>query len=134
MNGFAKIIERGRGDPVIAQPQKDFVEIELKDFVLGVGALNPQRDEHFLDLAIKGLLIRQEEVFRDLLRNGRGALRAATLIALKIKHRGAQNPLGIDAGMFVEIFVFGRQEGGDDLLRHSLNGDEEPTLARIFCD
>ena len=53
---FAKIIERGGGDAVIAQAKIDFIQVELQNALFGVSRLNFKGDQHFLDFTIKGLL------------------------------------------------------------------------------
>ncbi len=70
--------QRGRGDAVGAEAEIDLVEIELEDLVLGVGALDPQREQRFLDLAVERDLVGQQEVLGDLLRDRGSALRPAT--------------------------------------------------------
>ena len=43
------------------------VEIELEDLVLGQARFQPDRQERFLDLALDGALVREEQVFGELL-------------------------------------------------------------------
>ena len=70
---LVEIVERGGGDAVGAEAEEDLVEVELEDLVLGVGLLDAEREDRFLDLAVERLLVGEQEVLGDLLGDGRGA-------------------------------------------------------------
>ena len=130
---FVEIEERGGSHAVGAHAEIDLVEIELEDFLLGEGALYLHREQRFLDLAREGQLVREQEVLRDLLGDGGGALRATpAAVLLHVQHPGARDAGEIDAAVLVEILVLGSDEGVDDEFGYRLNGDIEPPLARIF--
>ena len=74
---LVEIQQRRRRDAVGAEAEIDLVQIELEDFLLRVGALDAQRQQRFLDLALERNLVGQQEVLGDLLGDRRGALRAA---------------------------------------------------------
>ena len=74
---FVEIDQRRGGDAVGAEAEIDFVEIEFEDLVLRIGALDPHRQQGFLDLAGERHFVGQQEVLRDLLGDGGGALRPA---------------------------------------------------------
>ena len=50
---LVEIVERRRGDAIGAEAEEDLVEIELEDLVLGVGLLDAEREDRFLDLAVE---------------------------------------------------------------------------------
>ena len=77
MHRLVEIDQRGGGDAVGAEAEIDLVEIELEDLLLGIGALDLEREQRFLDLALERDLVGQKEVLGDLLGDGRGALRPA---------------------------------------------------------
>ena len=106
---LVEIVQGGGGDAVIAEAEIDFVEVELEDALLGIGLLDAHREQGFLDLAVEGALVGQQEVLRHLLGDGRGALHV--LGALQQHHGRADHALGVDAVMGVEILVLGRDEG-----------------------
>src|SRR6185295_981154 len=77
--GLAEVALRRRLDAVSAGAEIDAVEIEVEDLVLGIFPLEPYREDHLLQLALHGALLRQEQVLGELLRDGRAALRYATM-------------------------------------------------------
>ena len=77
MHRLVEIEQRRGGDAIGAEAEIDLVEIEFEDLVLRIGALDAQRQQRFLDLALERHLVGQQEVLGDLLGDGRGALRAA---------------------------------------------------------
>ena len=58
MHGLAVVVQRRGGDAVIPEPKIDFVEIKFENLVLGIGALDPEREKHLPDLALEGPLVR----------------------------------------------------------------------------
>ena len=85
---LVEIDQRGRGNAVGAKAEIDLVEIELEDLLLGIGALDLEREQRFLDLALERDLVGQKEVLGDLLGDGRGALRtAARAVGLRDRER-----------------------------------------------
>ena len=127
---LVEVVERRGRHAVVAEPEIDLVEIELEDLLLGVGLLDPQRQQGFADLAAEAPLVGQEEVLGHLLGDGRGALGA--LAALDQHAHGAQDALGIHAVMRVEILVLRRDEGLLHQGRNGGRGQVEPSLAGIF--
>ena len=102
---FVEIIQRGGGDAVIAEAEIDLVQVKLEDLVLRIGALNAEGEQRLLDLALERAFVGQEKVLGDLLRDRRGAL--DVLVALHEHEGRAQDAFRIDAGVMVEILVFG---------------------------
>ena len=88
----------------------DAVQPDLEDFLLGEGVFQPERQQHFLHLAAKGAGIGQEQVFRDLLGDGRAALHQAA--GADVDHRRAQYADDVDAVMGVEAPVLHGHGGG----------------------
>ncbi len=74
---LAEIALRRGLDAIGAGAEIDAVEIELEDLVLGIFALQPEREFDFLQLARKRALLGQEQVLRELLGQRRAALRDA---------------------------------------------------------
>jgi hypothetical protein len=135
MHRLVEIDQRGRGNAVGAEAEIDLVEIELEDLVLGISALDLQRQHRFLDLALHRQFVRQQEVLGDLLGDRGRALRAFVRpVILHQENRRARHAAEIEAAMFVEILVFGGEEGVDHHLRHRLDRDIEPALGGVFRD
>ena len=105
VNGLAEIIQRRRGNPVITEAEIDFIQIEIKNTIFGEGRFDFERQQHFLDLAVKCLNVGEQEVFGDLLRDCRGPLPPPGIG--DIVHYRTGNSLGINADMAVEILVLG---------------------------
>ena len=78
ITGFIEIIERSRCNAIRAIAEINLVQIKLEDFVLGERFFHATRDQPFTHLAFDLLFARQKEILRDLLRNGRTALKAAS--------------------------------------------------------
>ena len=132
---LVEVDERGGGDAVGAQTEIDLVQVQLDDLVLRVGALDLERQQRFLDLTGERDLVGQKEVLGDLLRDGRGALRPAVRAeVLRVVDRGACDAGEVQPAVLVEVLVLGREEAVDHQLRHRLDRDVKPALARVFGD
>src|SRR5437868_5249019 len=84
-------------------------------------AFQPQRKLDLLQLALKGALLRQEQILGELLRQGRAALRDAT-----VQHVGdgsARDADGVDAEMRIEAAVLDGDEGPWQIGRQLLQRD-----------
>ena len=103
--------------------------------VLRIGALDPHRQQGFLDLAGERDLVGQEEVLGDLLGDGGGALRTTVgTVILREQHRGARHAGEVDAAMLVEILVFGGKERVDDQLWNRLDRQIEPAFPGVLAE
>ena len=132
---FVEIDQRRGRDAVGAEAEIDFVEIELEDAVLRIGALDAHRQQGFLDLAGERHFVGQKEVLCDLLGDRRGALRTPVgAEVLRIQHGRARHAGEVDAAVLVEVLVLGRQERVDDELWHRLDRQIEPALLGIFAE
>ena len=130
---LVEIEQRRRGHAIGADAEIDFVEIEFEDLLLGEGPLDLHREKGFLELARKRQLIRQEEVLRHLLGDGRGALRTpSAAVVLYIGYERARDAGEVDPVMLVEVFVFGRYEGVEDELGHGLDRNIQAPFLGIF--
>ena len=105
---LVEVIERCGGHAVRIHAEEDLVEIQLEDPVLGVGALDAQRQHGLLELAVHVLFVRQQEVLRHLLRDGRSALRPLAAEILQVVQDRTQDSLIVDASVLVEPPVLGR--------------------------
>ena len=86
---------------------------------------------HLADLALDGLVGRQQEVLGDLLGDRRGAHRTpAGAHILEVGEQRAAKAGDVDAGVAVEILVLGRQECRLDAVGHCLDRQIEAPLAR----
>src|SRR5439155_21578757 len=119
--GLAEIALRCRLDAIGAGPEIDPVEIELENLGLGELTLEPDRQHGFLQLAPDRALPREEQIFGELLRDGRAALRDAA--AQNIGDDGAGKADRIEAAVAVEAAVLDRDEGFRQMRRHVLEQD-----------
>ena len=95
------------------------VEIELQDLLLGQVAFQPDGEEGFLDLALDGALVGQEQVLGELLGEARTALDHR--VGAQILAHGAHQAEEVDAVMLEESAVLGRQHGLDEMIGHIVN-------------
>ena len=111
---FAEITLRGGLDAIGFVPKEHAVEIEFENVVLGVGLLEPDGEQGFLHLASERLVGGEEEVFRHLLRYGRGAARDFAGLHAFERHRSeAQH---IDAEVLAEAAILDGDEGGRNVV------------------
>ena len=95
------------------------VEIEREDLLFGEIGLQPQCQISFLDLALDGALIGEEEVLRQLLRQRRAALNDRPRLGI-LRH-GAGKADEIDAKVIEEAPVFRRQNRLDQMVRQLID-------------
>ena len=93
-------------DSVGARAEINAVEVAGQDLVFRIVMLDPQRQHHLLDLARHRALGRQEQVFRQLLGDGRAALHQ--MPRPPVDEQGAGDPDRVDAEMVVETLILGR--------------------------
>ena len=105
---LAEIALRGLFDAVGAGAEIDAVEIELENLRLGEFALEPERQQHFLQLAGDRALLRQEKIFGELLGDGRAALGDAAV--QDVGDERAADAERIDAIMLVEAAILDGDE------------------------
>jgi hypothetical protein len=132
---LVEIEKRRRRNAVGAEAEIDFVQIEFEDLLLGIGALDLEREQRFLDLALERDLVGQKEVLGDLLGDGGGALRStARAVGLHVEDAGAGDAGEVEAVVLIEVLVLRRDEGVDHHLRDGLDWDVEPALRCVFGD
>jgi hypothetical protein len=119
--GLVEIASRRRVDAVGTGAQIDAVQVDLQDLVLGEAVLQPERQQHFLDLAAESPLGLQEQVLGELLGDRAAALH--DVARPEVRHGGAQEPDGIDAEVVIEPPVLGRDHRLRQVLRHFLDVD-----------
>ncbi|KAF0136726.1 MAG: penicillin-binding 1A family domain protein [Xanthobacteraceae bacterium] len=120
---LAEIVLRGGFGPEGAAAHIGAVEIGLEDFVLAGARLQPKGEEGFLDLALDGAFVGQEQVLGKLLGQRRAALHHAA--GAGIGGDGAEGADEVDAVVLVEAPVLGRQNRldqvvGEFLQRHGI--------------
>ena len=108
------------------------VEIELQDLVLAETGLQPDRQERLVDLALDGALVRQEQVFRQLLGDRRTTLAHAA--GLGVGDQRAEGAADIDAEMIVEAAVLGRERCLDQAVRKVLQRNRVVMLDAAAAD
>ena len=105
-------------DPVGARAEVNPVEIEFENLRLGELALEPDREQCFLQFAIDRAFLREEKIFCELLRDRRAALSNAAVE--DVGDQGAADAEGIDAAMLIEPPVLDGDEGFGDVGRQFL--------------
>ena len=97
--------------------QRDFVEIQLQDLLLGQHAFDPLCQDHFLELAGHRIFVAEQDVLGDLLGDRRSTLGAAARAHLRaVIDHGPRQPEIIDPAVRPESLVLGRKVGVDQWL------------------
>ena len=132
---LAEIGARCRLHTETAAPQRDLVEIERQDFLLAQRLLDPARNQHFAELAGDRVLIAQQDVLGDLLRDRGPADRAlvASRLADVVEHCVGGTG-DVDPVMAPEGLVLGRKEGVDQRFGKIDEIELYATVARIGAD
>src|SRR5262249_28997825 len=104
-----EIAARGELDAPGAAAEIDGIEIELENLRLGGRLLDPRRHDHLADLALVGQVFAHQQVFDDLLGDGRAALRAPG--GGEIADEGTDQTALVDPFVLIEAFVLGREKG-----------------------
>ena len=118
---FAEIALRRPLDAVSAGAEIDAVEIEFENLRLGEFVFEPQREHDFLKFAGDGAFLGEEQIFGELLGDGRAALRRA---AMKyVGDERARDAERIDAAMRVKAAVLDGDEGVGHVIRQFADGD-----------
>jgi hypothetical protein len=127
--GLVEVALRRRLDAVGAGAEVGAAEVEGEDLLLGVGPLQLHRVEQLLRLALGRAVVGQEQVARQLLGDGRGALRGAALA--DVGDDGAGDAQGVEAGVLVEAPVLDGHEGGGHIGRQpgEVGRGREPSAA-----
>jgi len=123
---------RGRADAVRALAEEDPVQVERQDLFLAELALEPQREEHLLQLAPQRALGGEDGVAGELHRDRAAALAHAA--RRQVALGSAQQPLPVHARVPEEAIVLRREEGIDDLGRDLLPLHRDAPLLADLCD
>ena len=73
VEGLVEIVQRRGRHAVRAETQVNLVEVELQNLILGERSLDAEGEDRFPDLALDREFIRQQEILRHLLGDGRRA-------------------------------------------------------------
>ena len=121
----------GRLDAVGAAAEVDGVEVALEDLGLALLALDLQRQERLLDLALEGLVLGQVEDLDVLLGDRGGTLGR---VAAGVAEGRAEDALGVDALVGPEALVLGGDDRVLDGLRHLLERDDVAVLRGVLAE
>ena len=129
---FAEIDLRSGADAIGAVAEVNLVQVQLKDFIFTQQLFDADREESLFDLAHQRLFRAEEEVTRQLLGNGAGALGGMA---------GEQRDAGrtedadrVDAVMLIETAVFSGDKRLNQLRRHLLQRDRNTPFLAILRD
>ena len=110
-----------------AAAEVDLVQIEIEDFVLREGLLDPPRENDLAHFTRVGSLRCQQETLHHLLGDRACTLRDAAFA--EIGEGGAKDRHEVDALMLEERAVFSRDEGELDESRDLVDWDEASLLS-----
>ena len=96
-----------------AAAEIDRVQVDFEDLVLAQRLVDARGDDHLADLALVADVVADQQVLRDLLGDGRAALRPAGLG--DVGDEGADQAALVDALVLIEALVFGGDEGEPDV-------------------
>src|ERR1700685_88052 len=106
---LTEVVFRSSLEPVHSMAEKNLIGIKSEDLFLGKTALDLNRQQGFLDLAMKGSIGRKKEVARKLHSESRCALDSASGFNVPVRRAG--DPPDIDAPVTIEILVLNRNQG-----------------------
>ena len=92
----------------------------------------PHCEERFLDLALDGALVVQEQIFCELLGDRGAALHDAA--SAGVRHQCARGTGKVDAEVLVETSVFGREHGLDQMIGKLIERDGVVVLDAARAD
>ena len=124
---FAEVSFAGLTDAVGTGAEICCIKIQLDDFVLAIRILKHQRQYCFLNLALHALLMREKNVFDELLRERAAALHH--LACRDIDEQRAQDAVDSDSAVIIKVMVFNGDERMRNILRHSVQACPVRTLA-----
>ncbi len=122
----------GSAHAIRTLPEEDAIQVLGEDFLLAELALDPQREEHFLELAAERAFRREERIARELHRD-----RAPALAHAACRHVGrerAHEPLPVDARVLEEPVILGGEERIHHHLRDVRRGDRDAALLADLGD
>ncbi len=125
LGGLAEIALRGLLDAVGAGAEIDPVQIQFENLRLGKFPLQPEREQHLLQLAMDGTFLSQKEIFRQLLRDGGAALADAAV--QNVGDQRARDAVRVDAVMLVEAPILDGEEGLRHIARQFLQRQHRAT-------
>jgi hypothetical protein len=128
---FAEVGLGRDGEAVGALAEVDLVDVQLENLVLRQTAFDLECEKYLVELAVEGLLARQEKVARHLHRDRRCSLAATT--GRQIGERRARDADRVDPGVFVEAFVLGGEDGLLEDRRDVCDADHATTLLAEFA-
>ena len=128
---ISAVIDLGCGaNPVGALAQVDFIQVKLKDFVLGQFSFDLDRQENFIQFSHIGFFPRQEKIARHL--HGDGAAALFFLPGPGQGDSGAHQSLPVNSGMVEEAVVFRGYKGLYQLFRCLVDGNRRAPLFTEF--
>ena len=119
--GLVEVKLRRRVDAESAAAEIGAIEIQLENLVLRQPHFEPERKECFLDLALDGALVGQEQVLGQLLADGRAALHHAA--GARIGEHRAEQAWDVDAEMLVKTAILGRERCLDQMIGELVQRD-----------
>ncbi len=112
---------------VAALTEVDLVHIQLKNAIFAVAGIHQHRHVRFVGLTPVGAFAGEEQVFYQLLGQGTCPLHRPSGSQVR-QHRTA-NGVQADTIMFIEVTVFGRQQGIHQQIRETVTRDKQTLLA-----
>jgi hypothetical protein len=122
----------GRLDAVVAVPEVDLVAVEGEDLLLREVLLDLEGEDDLLDLALGGLLRREEQQPRELHRERREALAVAA--GAQVGDRRPRHPPRVDPDVLPEVGVLDGHDGVAEHRRDVAELDHHALLDRELAD
>src|SRR5690606_8821179 len=128
---LAEVELRGRLGAVDAVSPRDVVAVEREDLALGVALLDLQREDQLAELPFPGLLVRQEEIPGELLRE---RARPRALPVEDVLYGGDDDARDAEPEVLLERLILGRDDRLPQQRRDLVVADDDPALRGELAD
>ena len=131
LRSLVEVHARRRFHAVGPVAEVDLVAVEREDLALGVAPLDLDGEQRLLDLALPGLLVGEEQLAGELLRQ---RARPGEPSLDDVLGRGDDDTRDADAEVAIETCILGREDGLVEARRDVVELDDDAPLRRELAD
>ena len=129
------MVERGRGNTVSAPAKIIIIHIEFENFIFGEGFFHAPRNRDFANFAVDRIIIANQKVFRDLLRNCGGSTNPLALEVFWHSSDGrTQKSFWIPSIMGIKSLIFRADKSALKICRNGFDWNKDTRFGSEFTD